>query len=127
MDNLSIKENISKARKRSGLTQEAMANHLGISLTAYRDLEKGNTSMFNNNIPKIAEVTGTTIEELILGFNPEPSGGLLEDVQAEYGDRVQNLQTRINDLEKLVDSLYETIEGKNEIIGMLKKIIGGKQ
>ena len=127
MDNLSIKENISKARKRSGLTQEAMANHLGISLTAYRDLEKGNTSMFNNNIPKIAEVTGTTIEELILGFNPEPSGGLLEDVQAEYGDRVQNLQTRINDLEKLVDSLHETIEGKNEIIGMLKKIIGGKQ
>ena len=127
MDNLSIKENICKARKKSGLTQEVMANHLGISLTAYRDLEKGSTSMFNSNIPKIAEITGTTIEELILGFDYETSDGLLEDVQTEYGNRVQNLQTRIDDLEKLVDSLYETIEGKNEIIGMLKKIIGGKQ
>ena len=41
MDNNSIKENIRKIRKSKGLTQEEMAHRMGISLTAYRDLEKG--------------------------------------------------------------------------------------
>ena len=127
MDNSSIKENICRIRKKCGFTQEDMAHQLGISLTAYRDLEKGATAMINSNLPKIAEITGTALEELLLGYTPEPSDGLLQDVQAEYGNRISSLQTRISDLEKLVKSHEETIEGKNEIISMLKKIIDGKE
>ena len=56
-----------------------MAHQLGISLTAYRDLEKGATAMINSNLPKIAEITGTALEELLLGYTPEPSDGLLQD------------------------------------------------
>ena len=60
MDNNSIKENIRKIRKSKGLTQEEMAHRMGISLTAYRDLEKGATGIVNSNISKIAEITGRT-------------------------------------------------------------------
>lgn len=127
MDNLSIKENIRKARKKCGLTQEDMAHELGISITAYRDLEKGPTAIINGNIPKISGITGTPLEELLLGFSPMPSDGLLEDVQAEYGNRLASLQTRIADLEKLVRSQEETIRYEEEIIIMLKKIIDGKE
>ena len=35
--------------------------------------------------------------------------------------------TRISDLEKIVASLEETVESKNEIIAMLKKNIDGKR
>ena len=40
MDNASIKDNIRKIRKARKLTQEAIALQMGISLTAYRDLER---------------------------------------------------------------------------------------
>lgn len=127
MDNNSIKENISSIRKRKGLTQEEMAHSLGISLTAYRDLEKGATSIINGNIYKIARLTGVTTEELVLGYRPEQSEGNIEDIRSEYGSKVENLMTRISDLEKIVASLEETIESKNEIITMLKKNIDGKR
>ena len=41
MDNTSIKNNIRKIRKARKFTQEEMAHKLGISVTAYRDFEKG--------------------------------------------------------------------------------------
>ena len=70
MDNSTIKENIRRIRNSQGLTQEQMAGRLGISLTAYRDLETGKTSMMNANVAKIAMMFDTTIEELVLGYRP---------------------------------------------------------
>jgi transcriptional regulator with XRE-family HTH domain len=125
MDNNSIKENIRNIRKRAGLTQEDMAYRLGISLTAYRDLERGSTSIVNSNVYKIAEITGTSTEELVLGLHPERADNSIDDVRVEYGSKVEALMTRISDLEKIVASLEATIESKNEIISMLKKNIGG--
>lgn len=127
MDNNSIKENIRSIRRRNGLTQEEMAHRLGISLTAYRDLEKGATSIFNSNIYKIAELTGTSTEEIVLGYRPGAPDPDMEDEQVEYSTRMESMATRINDLEKIVASLEETISSKNEIIAMLKKNIGGER
>ena len=123
MDNLSIKENICKVRKQHKLTQEEMAHRLDISLTAYRDLEKGSTSIINSNIYKIAEITGTCTEELVLGYIPTPTDLSIEEMQAEYGSKVNALLTRITDLEKMVSLLEDVVENKNEIIAMLKKNI----
>ena len=73
MDNSSIKENIRRKRKEKGMTQEEMSHILNMSLTAYRDLEKGNTAMINTNIAKIADATGSSVEELVLGYTAAPS------------------------------------------------------
>ncbi len=122
MDNLTIKENLRKMRKDRRLTQEEMANMLEISLTAYRDLEKGETNIINSNILKIADLLETSTEEIVLGYRPtQREGRQIEDVQAEYGGRMAVMERRISDLEKLVESLDETIRTKNEIITMLKK------
>ena len=121
MDNSTIKDNIRKKRKASKLTQEEMAHRLDISLTAYRDLEKGNTSLVNANVMKIASLLDTSAEELVLGYRPvQTPGKLLEDMRSEYGGRITAMERRIADLEKLVESLEETIKTKNEIIIMLK-------
>ena len=84
MDNKSIKQNIRKIRKSRKLTQEEMAYRLGISLTAYRDLEKGETSVINANLIKVASLLDTTTEELVLGYCPaQLDGPGVEDIKEE--------------------------------------------
>ena len=125
MDNTTIKDNIRRIRKTRKLTQEEMALRLGISITAYRDLEKGNTSILNSNVYKIADLLDTPAEEIVLGYRPsQMEGTSLQEVQQEYSGKIETLNRRILDLEKLVLYLEETIESKNEIISMLKKRLG---
>ena len=124
MDNTSIKNNIRNKRKERKFTQEEVAHRLGISLTAYRDIEKGGTSIVNGNVMKLADLLETTTEELVLGYRPSKEyGTMLEDVRNEYGNKIHNLEKRVLDLEKLVYSLEETIATKNEIITMLRKTL----
>jgi transcriptional regulator with XRE-family HTH domain len=124
MDNTSIKNNIRSIRKERKYTQEEVADMLGISLTAYRDLEKGSTSIVNGHIIKIADLFNISTEELVLGYQPQPEAGIImEDVRHEYGNKIGNLEKRIQDLEKLVRSLEETVATKNEIITMLRKTL----
>lgn len=125
MDNTSIKNNIRKIRKARKITQEEMAHKLGISVTAYRDFEKGGTSIVNGNVMKLASLLDTSAEELVLGYIPSQAEGTsLEDIRQSYGGRLKTHERRIADLEKLVESLEETIRSKNEIIIMLKKRLG---
>ena len=122
MDNLTIKQNIRKARKKRNITKEEMADRLGISLTAYRDLEKGGTSVVHGKIMKMAELLETSTEEIVLGYTPSQlESRTLEDVQIQYGNQICTLEQRIGDLEKLVSSLEGQVASKDEIITMLKK------
>jgi transcriptional regulator with XRE-family HTH domain len=128
MDNISIKQNIRNIRKSRKLTQEDMAYKMGMSLTAYRDLEKGETSIVNANLIKVASLLETTTEELVLGYRPaQMEGPGLEDMKEEYSGKVHVLERRIADLEKMIHTLEETIATKNEIIAMLKKSLDGEK
>lgn len=122
MDNISIKNNIRKIRKARKLTQEEMALSLGISVTAYRDIEKGNTSILNGNLSRIASLLDTPAEEIVLGYRPaQIEGKDLKQMQDEYSGKINILERRIADLEKLTQAQEENIASKNEIISMLKK------
>ena len=124
MDNNSIKDNIRRIRKNRKLTQEDVAHRLGISLTAYRDLERGSTSMVNGNICRLAEEFETSPEELVLGYKPsQQASRALEEVRGKYQSRVTLLEKQVEDLERLVKTLEETIASKNEIIENNKEII----
>lgn len=126
MDNTSIKKNIRSIRKARKYTQEEMADKMGMSLTAYRDLEKGETSIVNTNLRKVARLLDTTTEELVLGYRPiQMDGPGLEDIKEEYTGRISTLEKRIADLERLVRTLEETVAAKNEIITMLKNSLDG--
>ena len=124
MDNNSIKDNIRRIRKTRKLTQEEVAARLGISLTAYRDLERGGTAIMNGNLRRLAEEFETSPEELVLGYQPSRQASkTLEEAKILYNNRVSLLEKQIQDLEKLVRSLEETIASKNEIIENNKEII----
>lgn len=124
MDNNSIKDNIRRIRKTRKMTQEDVAHRLGISLTAYRDLERGSTNIMNGNLSRLAEEFETSPEELVLGYKPsQQASRTLEEVKGRYQSKVTLLEKQVEDLEKLVKSLEETIVSKNEIIENNKEII----
>ena len=123
MDNDSIKNNIRKFRKQKKLTQEEMAGLLGISLTAYRELEKGSTSVVSQHIMTMAKLTNATSEEIVLGYKPSQIDNpeQLHVREQEYSSRIATLEKRITELEAMIDVMGETIKSKNEMIDMLKK------
>ena len=125
MDNISIKNNIMKIRKARKITQESMALSLGMSLTAYRDFERGKTSVMNMNVLKIASLLNIPAEELVLGYRPHQiNDSANENLLKEYANRINEQERRIADLELLVESLQDAVSSKNEIIAMLKKSLG---
>ena len=135
MDNASIKKNIRKVRMTRKFTQEEMAHKLGMSLSAYREFEKGGTSIINDNLLRMASFLETPTEELVLGYQPKLAGGLdIKNLKKEYSDKEVILVGRISDLENLISAKNQTIAdkddiiaSKNEIIMMLKKMLAEKE
>lgn len=125
MDESFIKNNINTYRKSKDLTQTEAAQALNISTNAYRKIEKGNTVIINSHVRELADLFEMSLEELFLGYSPSATlDTTINEVKAEYGSQVTRLENRIEYLEKLNESLEETIASKNEIITMLKKMLG---
>ena len=122
MDNASIKNNIFNVRKSRKLTQNEIAQSLNISVNAYRAIEKGKTAIVNPHVVRMADLLELSTEELVLGYYPVQETDIsIDDIKAEYGNKVNSLEEQLDKMEKLVESLEETIATKNEIINMLKK------
>ena len=68
MDNLNIGHKIKKLRELKNLTQEHMANSIGISQGAYSRMESGETEITYSKLEKISEELGLKPEEII-AFN----------------------------------------------------------
>ena len=57
------------------------------------DLEKGETSIVNANLQKVAMLLDTTTEELVLGYHPiQMNGKKLEDITGTYTSRISVLE-----------------------------------
>ena len=84
---LMIAEKIKKYRKERDLTQEALANVLGVSFQSVSKWETGDGYPDITLLPSIANYFGVTVDELI--GNDEISAR--EDVQKNYFDVVQKL------------------------------------
>lgn len=60
-----LPEKIRQKRLQKGLSQENMADSLGISTTAYGDLERGRTEITLPRMERIAEVLDTSLGEFL--------------------------------------------------------------
>ena len=128
MDNASIKNNIFNVRKSRKLTQNEIAQSLNISVNAYRAIEKGKTAIVNPHVVRMADLLELSTEELVLGYYPVQETDIsIDDIKAEYGNKVNSLEEQLDRMEKLVESLEETIATKNEIINMLKKSLADQK
>jgi len=60
--------NLRELRKKKGLTLEALASYLGVSVVSVSNYEKGKFGMSEDTLIKLSELFGCSIDEL-LGFN----------------------------------------------------------
>ncbi|MCD8313622.1 MAG: helix-turn-helix transcriptional regulator [Bacteroidales bacterium] len=132
MDNDTIKKNITDLRAKFNLSQTEVAARMGISRTAYRNLENGSTHLVSDSLEKLAMAFDMTPEEILLGYRPWEGGSRrLNDVRQEYLDkkslREQELEKNLAEvkaqnetLQGYVEALKEVIRTKDEIIAMLK-------
>lgn len=121
MDNTNFQENAVKLRKERKLTQQEVADRLGISRIAYSKLERGETRLVNESAEKLAELFDMPAGELIygsrLGERDIPYGSQT-DLAAK--DREIALQ---NDV---IRSLQETLEYQRQLIRMLQEKLEAK-
>ena len=65
MSNKSIGEMISSLRKGKGMTQNDLAEKMNVTDKAVSKWERNLSCPDVNSIPKLAEILGTTVEELL--------------------------------------------------------------
>lgn len=136
MNTDSAKGNILKRRKEAGLSQEEMAEKIGISRTAYRNIETGKTRLISRHAENMASILGVSTEELLFGNSRNSATDTLSDIKARYDTRIKDmesghteeearLRSQIKFLEEYIAALKETVRTKDEVIGMLKKTLAG--
>ena len=128
MDNESIKRNLLKIRLEHNLSQEAMADVLGIARNTYRNIEKGKTKLLSDTVMKVAEWAGITPEEVTLGYSPSESRDVrLKDARDNYNNRVKTLvdeyEARLDTLTEENRLLKELVKEKDDNIRNLKSMV----
>ena len=75
-------ENLKAARKKSGMTQQEVADAIGVVQSAYKNYEQGNREPKGDTIVKIANLFHVTTDYL-LGRNTDETS-LLDTLAAEF-------------------------------------------
>lgn len=119
-------------REKENLSQSEMADRIGMSLRAYNSLESGRTRVFNRKLEKFAEVTGSDIEEIVVGYIPKESSAELkesferlrtlhEKTISEYEERLAAERERCKQKDIQIESLTERLKDKEKLIRLLEK------
>ena len=80
MSNKSIGEMISSLRKEKGMTQNDLAEKMNVTDKAVSKWERNLSCPDVNSIPKLAEILGTTVEELLNAQSKKENGKVDEIV-----------------------------------------------
>ena len=78
MSNKSIGEMISSLRKEKGMTQNDLAEKMNVTDKAVSKWERNLSCPDVNSIPKLAEILGTTVEELLNAQSKKENGKVAE-------------------------------------------------
>ena len=79
MSNKSIGEMISSLRKEKGMTQNDLAEKMNVTDKAVSKWERNLSCPDVNSIPKLAEILGTTVDEL-LNAQPKKENNKIDDI-----------------------------------------------
>lgn len=134
MTDTQISINVAKAREAMHLTQEEMANVLGISRQAYGNLERGKTSLFNKQLPRIAEVCGISLDKLCMGYDTDINPQVLQEElkektqQLEYSERErEKMQVKMEGMEQMLHSQQEHIDSLKSLTNILNYHLGNRE
>jgi len=102
-----------------GYSQEEMADELGFKEgSSYWRFEYGSTRMLNRRIYRLAELSGRSVEEILLG---QPLKAFLNDSGAEDND--EKLQELRLYYENIIEAQKQELREKDETISNLNDYI----
>lgn len=119
MDNKNFQENAVKLRKERKLTQQDVADRLGISRIAYSKLERGETRLVNESAERLAALFDMPAEELIYGSR-------LGERDVAYGADLSAKDKEIAVQKDLIRSLQDTVAYQRQLIQLLQEKLEGK-
>ena len=122
---MSVNEKIKLIREAKGLTQEQVAEKLGISSTAYGNIERGDNDPKLSKLEKIAEILGIKLPELV----DSSENGILNinfknkqrDVYFGSSTELEKQQLIIELKDKELAMQQRENENLREIIALLKR------
>ena len=130
-----IGDRIRVCRVEKKLSQENVANEIGISITAYSKIERGLTNVSIGRLEQIATCLGVPLTRLM--YPSDDIYRAVSDIEMiREGNYVyppdlnkQALLIRIESLQEEVNRLNKSIAEKDGVIAVLKEVIthGGKE
>ena len=114
--NINIGENIKNLRKRKEITQEELAEHLGISFQSISKWERGDGLPDITMLPDLAEFFNISIDELI-GADKMPGGGYFSDVYIQAHEYQLN-----GDYDNAIELLRDTLKKSPNHYDMTAKL-----
>ncbi len=108
--NGAIKQKIYEIRRSKGISQEKIANLIGVALNSYRKLERGKTNLVNEKLWDIANALNVSIKELVLEDDILTGSSLADMERKRYEAKINSLEEEIATLKQCVTLLNE----KNE-------------
>ncbi len=132
---MSIHKNVRTVRKQQKITQEEMASRLEMSTSGYAKLERGQSQLIHDKLPKIAEILGVSLKELM----PENNSGIVivmpktkdnasanyynhSSIQADKAE-IDKLKLIITHKDEIIAEKVETIQDKNLLLAQKDKEI----
>ncbi|MDR2448795.1 MAG: helix-turn-helix transcriptional regulator [Prevotellaceae bacterium] len=125
-----IGDRIRVCRVERKLSQENVANEIGISITAYSKIERGLTNVSIGRLEQIATCLNVPLARLMHSSAEDIYRNISNINMMREGDYIyppdinkQALLIRIENLQEEVTRLNKTIVEKDEIIAVLKGVI----
>ena len=123
MNTNTIGKNIKKIRMEKNYTQEYLAEKLGVSATAYRKMEQGETQITISKLEQIA----TILEKEITHFlNNDQHNYNLNNNKLEHSIVIQHNYTPQEHFEKILSIKDELLAAKDKEIELLRKMLESK-
>ena len=108
--NGAIKQKIYEIRRSKGISQEKIANLIGVALNSYRKLERGKTNLVNEKLWDIANALNVSVKELVLEDDILTGSSLADMERKRYEAKINSQEEEIATLKQCVTLLNE----KNE-------------
>ena len=110
-------ENIKKFRELKSITRESMAADLGMSLSGYSKLERGEVDLTLSKILKISQILNVTIEQL-LNFDPSQIFNDMEN--KEINNTSINSVVTVNGMNDYREKYIQLLENELERLRKLE-------
>jgi len=118
-------ELIKQKRKEKSVSQQEIADYLGISQPAYKNIELGRTSLKLETLYKIAQYLGIDVfaqgrnqkEESLIAVNPTDLFKNINDLKKEQSD----MKKSQNEMKKGQDDINQKLDELLDLFGKKKK------